>query len=171
MGSGILSALQQAHGGQRRRPCGGAWLDGLTRYLVAAAIGHTAWELLHLPLYTAWQMETHLLTALFLLRCIAGDILIALSVFIAALIVLNQRRWPEGRFVATAALTILFGLAYTVFSEWVHVHVFETWAYTAPMPTLPILGTGLSPLAQWLVVPALCLWWARPRDGDAHHPR
>jgi hypothetical protein len=32
--------------------------------------------------------------------------------------------------------------------------------YTDAMPLVPPLGTGLSPLLQWLVVPSLGLRWA-----------
>ncbi len=40
------------------------------------------------------------------------------------------------------------------------------------MPRLPLLGTGLSPIVQWVVVPAGALVWARlqpgfPRRGGA----
>jgi hypothetical protein len=31
------------------------------------------------------------------------------------------------------------------------------------MPRLPLLGTGLSPIAQWFVVPTAALVWARRR--------
>ena len=42
------------------------------------------------------------------------------------------------------------------------------WAYGSAMPRLPWLGTGLSPLAQWLVVSAPALAWAgRTRNRDA----
>ena len=39
----------------------------------------------------------------------------------------------------------------------------DGWAYAAAMPTVRIgaLELGLSPLAQWLVVPPLALAWAR----------
>jgi hypothetical protein len=60
------------------------------------------------------------------------------------------------------AATIL-GLGYTVYSEWLNVNVRETWAYTAWMPRIPPLGTGLSPLLQWIVVPGLAFFivWRR----------
>ncbi len=60
-----------------------------------------------------------------------------------------------------AALTIGFGAAYTVFSEWLNVVVRQTWAYSDLMPVVPVIGTGLSPLLQWVVVPMLALHFAR----------
>ena len=45
------------------------------------------------------------------------------------------------------------GLAYTVFSEHVNVHLAHQWAYSRWVPTYG--GIGLVPLMQWLVVPTL----------------
>jgi hypothetical protein len=56
------------------------------------------------------------------------------------------------RMVFTA---IVLGAAYTVFSERLNVEIWRSWSYTAAMPVLPLLGTGLTPLLQWLVVPGL----------------
>lgn len=48
-------------------------------------------------------------------------------------------------------MTIGFGAAYTVMSEWLNVLVRQTWACSDPMPVVPVvpvIGTGLSPLLQ-----------------------
>ena len=54
-----------------------------------------------------------------------------------------------------AILAVGLGIAYTLASEWGNVEVRRAWAYTPAMPRLPWIGTGLSPLAQWLLVPSL----------------
>jgi len=51
------------------------------------------------------------------------------------------RRAFGGRVVFTA---IALGAAYTIFSEWLNVQIRRTWSYTAAMPILPFLGTGLT---------------------------
>ena len=51
-------------------------------------------------------------------------------------------------------------LRYTVYSEYLNTVVRGAWAYTEWMPTVPWLGTGLSPLAQWLIIPTVTLIWA-----------
>src|SRR5713101_7282893 len=50
----------------------------------------------------------------------------------------------------------VFGVAYTVFSEWRNVTVHSEWTYSDWMPVLSLLGLkiGLSPLLQWAIVPA-----------------
>jgi len=52
---------------------------------------------------------------------------------------------------------IVLGAGYTIFSEWLNVEIRRTWSYTAAMPVVPFIGTGLTPLLQWLIVPSLAL--------------
>ena len=35
------------------------------------------------------------------------------------------------------------------------------WEYAEAMPRLPLLGTGLAPLLQWLLIPPLVIWLVR----------
>ena len=67
-------------------------------------------------------------------------------------------------------LTVLFGLAYTIFSEWLNVVVRASWGYSDWMPIVPIFGLriGLSPLMQWLVVPAAALALASRFGREPH---
>ena len=57
---------------------------------------------------------------------------------------------------------LVFGPGYTIFSEWLNTSLFR-WAYSELMPTLRFGAwtLGLSPLAQWLMVPPLALCFAR----------
>jgi hypothetical protein len=34
------------------------------------------------------------------------------------------------------------------------------------MPTLPLLGTGLTPFAQWVAIPSLALAWSSRANSD-----
>ena len=120
-----------------------------------------AWEIAQLPLYTIWSEGTAGSRAFAVLHCTAGDLLIALSLLAGALIVAGDPVWPGRRFGRVAALTLLGGLIYTVFSEWLNVEVRRSWAYSDLMPVLPPFGTGLSPMLQWIVVPTVALWMAR----------
>ena len=63
------------------------------------------------------------------------------------------------------AATLAIGVGYTVYSEWLNTTVRKAWAYSELMPTLPMLGTGLSPLLQWLIVPifGFAAMWLRRR--------
>jgi len=63
---------------------------------------------------------------------------------------------------------IALGAAYTVFSEWLNVEIRRSWSYAASMPVVPFLGTGLTPLLQWLIVPGLALAVIGYRYRRAH---
>ena len=132
-------------------------------YIGLAAIGHFLWEAAQLPLYTLWRTGTPREIVTALLHCTAGDILIT-TVTLAAAAALGRRcRWPSfgWRMVFTA---ILLGATYTVFSEWLNIEVRRRWSYTETMPVVPGLGTGVTPLLQWLIVPGLAFAIITYRD-------
>ena len=81
--------------------------------------------------------------------------MIATVSLIAALLLVGARGWPNERFITVMIAALVMGLGYTVYSEWVNTVIRQTWAYSDLMPKLPIFGTGLSPLLQWIIVPAL----------------
>lgn len=137
------------------------WLRSLRRYLLFIFLSNLVWETLHLPLYTLW-IEGSFEERLFaVIHCTGGDILIALACIITALILLGDKAWPARHFYRVAVLTIALGLTYTIFSEWLNVMVRKSWAYSELMPILSPFATGLSPVLQWLVIPAFGFWWAR----------
>jgi hypothetical protein len=123
-------------------------------YIGLAAIGHFLWEAGQLPLYTLWSTGTPREIAIAIFHCTGGDILITTAAIAAAAALARGWRWPAfGWRMAFSA--IVFGIAYTILSEWLNVQIRRSWSYTAAMPVLPWLGTGLTPLLQWLVVPGL----------------
>ena len=75
--------------------------------------------------------------------------------FVAAVLLLGGKAWPNGRFIPVVIATLTIGLTYTIYSEWLNTVIRQTWAYSDLMPKLPIIGTGLSPLLQWIVVPSV----------------
>ena len=136
------------------------WLRTFRRYLAFSAVAHLAWESAHVPLYTIGVEGTAGEIASAVLHCTAGDLVIASSALLAALALAGVEAWPRARFAVVAATAVALGAAYTVYSEWANL-ARGAWAYSDAMPTLPPLGTGLSPLLQWMLLPPLGLAWAR----------
>ena len=145
----------------RTSPPTGAWLTVLRRYLIAIGLGNLVWEFAQLPLYTIWHEGSTGEILFAVTHCTGGDLLIASMALLGALVVAGDGRWPHARFRLVAAIAILGGLAYTVFSEWLNTEIRGSWAYTGLMPQLPLIGSGVSPLAQWIFVPLAAFWWAR----------
>lgn len=140
------------------------WLTTLRRYLATIAAGNLAWESAQLPFYTIWDtaQPPELLYAI--LHCTLGDLLIAVGA-LGLSIAIAGNGWPSAArsYLAVAAAAVALGLGYTVYSEWLNVAVRQSWAYSPWMPRVPPLGTGLAPLLQWIVVPALAFWFAGMR--------
>lgn len=132
------------------------WLTAIRVYLAVTVAGHLVWEALQLPLYTIWRTGTAQELGFAVAHCTGGDVLIALTCLMGALVLAGRGEWPLEAFGRVAVLAILLGVAYTGFSEWLNVVVRQSWAYSEHMPVSPLLGfkIGLSPLLQWVVVPA-----------------
>ena len=155
-----------------RSPTNGdaSWLVVLRRYFVFAIPAHFAWEAAQLPLYTIWYADPPGMIAFAVVHCTGGDALITGASLLGALLLCGNQRWPNERYITVAVPAVLAGVAYTIFSEWHNAEVRGSWAYSSLMPTLPAIGTGLSPLLQWLVIPIVALWWARPRHAGQFKP-
>lgn len=134
-----------------------AW-QALLRYVIASDVLNLIWEIAQMPLYTLWLTGSIPEISYAILHCTVGDMLIATVSVTGARVILRARNWPKDRFVSVAVVTMALALTYTVFSEWWNVEVRQAWAYRDVMPRLPGIGTGLSPLLQWLVVPLLVFW-------------
>ena len=138
-----------------------SWLAAIRRYLAVTVVGHLVWEMLHVRLYRIWDDGNAAEIAFAVVHCTGGDLLIALAALSAALLLAGSSAWPADRLLRVGVLTVVLGVAYTVYSEWLNVSVRAAWSYGPRMPTLPPLGTGLTPLLQWLVVPPIALSAAR----------
>ena len=57
--------------------------------------------------------------------------------------------------------TVVIGVSYTVFSEWLNIEIRGAWAYRDGMPVIPLLDAGLSPVLQWILVPLAGFWWTK----------
>jgi hypothetical protein len=145
------------------------WLRPLWIYIVVSAVLHLLWEVAQLPLYTIWTSAAAREIALAVVHCTGGDLLIAAVALIAVVVAVGQRDWPHRRLVPVAVAAVVIGLSYTVYSEWLNTVVRKSWTYSALMPTLPWIGTGLSPFMQWLVVPTMAFSAMRRRHPVALH--
>lgn len=138
-----------------------SWLTVLRRYLVLVIPANLVWEIAHLPLYTIWHSASASEIAFEVIHCTGGDALIASSSLVGGILLVGNERWPYERYKAVALFTLASGIAITIFIEWLSTEVQARWAYTALMPRLPVIGTGLSPLGHWIVIPLAGFWWAK----------
>jgi hypothetical protein len=118
-----------------------------------AFILNLTWEIAHFRLYTIWPATGGRGVAWALLHCTVGDVIIALALFALAGMVLWRANWPASRPWTGGIIVVIGAMAFTAWSEWYNVYRAGNWGYTASMPM--ILGIGLTPLLQWLILPPL----------------
>jgi hypothetical protein len=126
----------------------------ITVGIVATLVLHFAWEMLQAPAFEDFAESTWEGT----LRCFTaalGDVLLASGAYIIAALAFRHVAWPVRRgWIAPAAVWIALGIfATVVFERWALSR--GRWAYGPEMPL--VLGIGLLPLLQWLIVPMLTL--------------
>jgi hypothetical protein len=134
----------------------------MRRYVPWLAGLNLIWETLQIPLYTLWTQSPARDIAFAIAHCTIGDVLIGISALVLVLTLTRARALADWRWNRIATLLLIPGVAYTVASEWVNTEL-GRWTYSALMPTLGLGGIeiGVSPLAQWLVVPPAALYLAR----------
>lgn len=137
------------------------FLLSLRRYFCVIALLNLVWEFAHMPLYTLWSTGTAGEIVFAAVHCTGGDMLIAMSALLVSLLVFGVG-WPQKQVAVrrVVVLTMVLGVGYTVFSEWLNIVVREAWAYSELMPIIPVIDAGLSPMLQWIVVPGLAFTWA-----------
>lgn len=135
------------------------------RFAPMLAILSVAWEIAQLPLYTIWYEAEGPDIAFAVAHCTAGDVLIGTFALTFALTATGAGPLIAWRSARVAAVTIALSVSYTVFSEWMNTVVRDGWTYSNLMPLLPGLGTGLSPLLQWAVIPPVALYVALRLNG------
>ncbi len=127
----------------------------VSRYLGFLMFANLAWEFAHMPLYTLWYEGSRSEIVFSGLHCTLGDLMIASLSLFAGVLLTGRTGWPVNQKINVAIVTIMIGLSYTAFSEWLNVYVREAWRYSVSMPVLPGTGLGVSPLAQWFVLPVI----------------
>ena len=120
-----------------------------------------AWEMWQVPFFLGMADAPHWQGVKACTRATAGDAAIALAAFWVAAALARNRHWiltPRKRDLAAFIGT---GLIVTIVLESLATEVLGRWTYAEAMPRLPIIGTGLLPLLQWLLIPPLVIWFAR----------
>jgi hypothetical protein len=124
------------------------------------------WEFSHSALYVDHFQRnvSYILWTRF--HCSIGDVLILLGSFWWTALWFRTRFWfLRNRYYLPAILFVLSGFAYTGWSEWYNTRVTQAWSYSQTMPT--VFGIGISPIAQWLILPPLLVLLLRRKNKSA----
>ena len=128
--------------------------------LAAASLGlHFVWEMLQAPLYQGMLTMPLSGATRVCAQASAGDAVITLAAYALVAFAVRSRAWMTHPRVGHIAAYLAIGLAVTIALEYLNVYGLGRWSYSAAMPR--VLGVGLAPLAQWIIVPIVILWFMR----------
>ncbi len=132
--------------------------------LIFAFLLNYPWEFLQTPLFEGMAAAPHWEALKVCTRATFGDAGIMLIAYWSVALASSDRWW----FRAPSRLQMLGFIAVGVIITVVIEH-FATqstnpawgWRYADTMPTIPVLGVGLTPLLQWILIPPLVIWFVR----------
>ena len=90
-----------------------------------------------------------------------GDVGISLTSFWVVAALSKSRQWVHRPNRRQIIIFTLVGVVITVIFEALATGLLDRWTYAESMPTIPFLGTGLLPLAMWLLMPPLTIWFVQ----------
>lgn len=139
--------------------------------LVFSFLINLSWELWQVQFFQGMTDRAHGVGVKACTLATVGDAGIALVAFWLTAYFARTRSWIMQPSRADIAIFMGVGLVSTIILETLAIGVLGRWAYSDAMPRLPILGTGLAPLLQWLVIPGLVLWIVRRQIGGSQSSR
>ncbi len=118
------------------------------------------WEVQQMPFFelsdlSCWERTRNCTLATF------GDVLIALTGFWTVAFFSKSRYWFRQSKWWQLSIFILVSLVITIIFEVLATGVLNRWEYANIMPRLPVLGTGLTPILQWIILPLIIVWFVR----------
>lgn len=133
--------------------------------LVFSFLINLAWELWQISFFQGMAEQPHGASVKACTQATLGDAGIALTAFWVTAIFARTRSWILRPNRLDIAIFLGVGIAVTIIFEALATGMLERWAYNDAMPRLPVLGTGLLPVIQWLVIPPLVVWFVRRQIG------
>lgn len=126
-------------------------IRALAMMLSAYAL-HFGWEMAHGSLFATMDQMPFWQATAWCARAAGWDVVISAAAYVAAALAARRVLWIQQRVWWPYAIYFAVGLAVTIAMERWAIAV-GRWQYREAMPT--IAGIGLSPLLQWIIVPAV----------------
>lgn len=119
------------------------------------------WEFLQVPLFRGMAAAPHWEAIKVCSSATLGDVVIAVLAFWAVAAAAGSRHWILHPSAVQVAGFVAIGLAVTLVLEWLATGPLGRWEYAEAMPIVPLLGVGLAPVLQWILLPPLVAWFVR----------
>lgn len=119
------------------------------------------WEMWQIPFFEEITNAEHWAGVVTCSKATFGDVGISIVAFWCVAAFAKSRRWIIKPSPSQIGSFVLVGVFITIVFEAIATVLLDRWSYSPSMPTLPLLGTGLLPLLQWILLPPLTIWFVR----------
>ena len=119
------------------------------------------WEMWQIPFFASAPGDPHWVGVVACTRATFGDASISVVAFWCVAALARSRWWILDASPSQVAAFVAVGVVITIILEALATGPLERWSYAPLMPTLPVLGTGVIPLLQWMLLPPLTIWFVR----------
>ena len=123
--------------------------------LVLAFLLNFAWEVIQMPLYkdTSFSVQSVAFCAL----ASVADAIMVLLIYFGFALIYREPLWVQNLSLARISLLMFVGAIGAIIAEMRHLSA-GNWAYDKSMPILRGVDVGLSPVLQFMLLPALIYW-------------
>lgn len=121
------------------------------------------WKMIQMPLFKYPKEASLIESSVACIQASARDAMMLVIAFWILAALLKSREWIFHLDFYRIVLFLVPGIVFTVLFEALATGPLHRWEYGDLMPTLPVLGAGLAPIAQWLIIPPFVLWVVRRR--------
>ncbi|MFK5980390.1 MAG: hypothetical protein QM488_16040 [Rhizobiaceae bacterium] len=122
---------------------------------------HFIWEFVQAPTYAGMIELNHWDGIKLCMSATFGDVGFALTAYWLTSAIARSRSWVLHPSLNNLLIFLSVGIALTIGFEYYYTNISLRWTYSELMPLVPPIGTGLSPLLQWIIIPVLVLWFTR----------
>ena len=132
------------------------WLPEFNVLLFALLLNYP-WEFIQAPLFEGMAERPHWEAVTACTQAALGDAVIMLIAYWGVAALGRGRAWIAAPGWRDVLLFSSIGVGITVVIEWLALRGawLAGWTYSALMPVIPVLGVGLVPVLQWVVLPPL----------------
>lgn len=124
------------------------------------------WEFLQVPFFAGMPSADHWDGVKTCARATLGDAVIMLMAYWGVALRAG-RYWLAKHRLVHLAVFVGIGITITIAIEMLALAGvwMDGWSYAETMVTLPLLGVGVTPILQWLILPPIALWFSRRQTG------
>lgn len=135
-----------------------------TNILIFALLLNFPWEILQAPFFEGMAVASHWDAVKVCTGAAVGDAVIMLFAYWSVAVAASNRWWFRIASRVQMLGFIAAGVIITVAIEHFATQSMDPawgWRYADTMPTVPVVGVGLTPVLQWILLPPLAIWFVR----------